>query len=502
MRASHVVFASLVLLLARPTASEEAHRHPAPEKLGSVSFATTCSPVVQRHFERAVALLHSFAYAPAEAVFRQVASADPPCAIAHWGVAMSYFQQLWDPPLRPGGLHTAQDEIHRAQQVGAPSQRERGFIDALALVYDPAAAYQQRVANYEGAMSRLAAAYPNDVEAQVFYALALLAAASPADKTHAQQKHAVDLLEPLYRAYPRHPGIAHYLIHACDNAELASQGLAAARAYSSIAPSAPHALHMPSHIFTRLGMWSDSIESNRAARIAAHDQGDIGEELHAMDYLVYAYLQEGREREADEVVVHLTRMPNLDLHDFKVSYAFTAMPIRYAVERRQWADAAGVVPPRGAPPQVIAIALWSRALGLARGGDPAQVPVVIDRLHELEQQLHTSGGAFSTYASEYWATQVRIQALEASAWLAQAEGRADEARQLLRTAADEEDAIEKLPVTPGPIIPAREQLADLLLTQAQPGLAAQEFQSALSNSPKRRGALTGLTRATELTTSH
>ena len=493
---------SLALLLARSAVSQEVHRHPVPDKLGSVSFATTCKPAVQKDFERAVALLHSFAYAPAEAAFRHVAAADPQCAIAHWGIAMSYFQQLWVPPLRPGGFETARQEIRRAEEVGAPSNRERSFIDALARVYDQAVAFRQRVTDYEAAMGSLAAAHPKDVEAQVFSALAILAAASPLDKTHARQKRALEILGPLYEKYPEHPGIAHYLIHACDNPELAGRGVAAARAYSTIAPSAPHALHMPSHIFTRLGMWSDSIDSNRAARIAAREQGDIGEELHAMDYLVYAYLQEGREREASEVVEQLTRVTNLDERDFKVSYASTAMPVRYAVERRQWIEAASVVLPRGAPPQVIAIAVWSRALGFARSGNAGSVQSGIDRLHQLEQQLRTSASQFGADANEYWAKQVRIQALEASAWLAQAEGRAEEARRLLQIAADEEDAVEKLPVTPGPIIPARELLGDLLLTQNQPAAAAKEFHSVLITSPKRRGALTGLSRATELMTSH
>ncbi|MBI1940176.1 MAG: hypothetical protein HYS33_01570 [Acidobacteria bacterium] len=484
----------LFLLLSRLSVGQDVHSHPAPEKLGTVAFPTTCNPAVQKEFEQGIALLHSFAYSAAESSFKNASGRDPNCAIAHWGIAMTYFHQLWDPPIRADGFSIGQQEIRRAQQMGAQSDREHKFIDALAFVYDQAVPHQTRVLKYQAAMEKLAAAYRNDVEAQVFYALALLAAASPLDKTHAQQKRGAEILEPLYRKYPQHPGIAHYLIHAYDNGELASRGVAAARAYSIIAPSAPHALHMPSHIFTRLGMWSDSIESNLAARIAAHEQRDIGEELHAMDYLVYAYLQEGREREANEVIQQLTQMPNLDERDFKVAYASTAMPVRYAVERRQWVEAARIVPPQGAPPHVVAIAVWARALGLARSGHAAEVHTEIDRLHQLEQQLRASG-------NEYWAMQVGIQALETSAWLAQAEGKADEARNLLRKAADEEDAIEKLPVTPGPIIPAREQLGDLLLAQNQPKLAVKEFQSALANAPKRRGALDGLSRATEVLAS-
>jgi tetratricopeptide (TPR) repeat protein len=236
-------------------------------------------------------------------------------------------------------------------------------------------------------------------------------------------------------------------------------------------------------------MWGDSIASNRAARVAGHEQGDIGEELHAMDYLVYAYLQEGRDREAAEVIQQLRQMQNLDERDFKVGYASTAMPVRYAVERHLWTEAARIESPLGAPPQVVAIAVWARALGLARSGRPAEVRPEIDRLHELERQLRAAG-------NEYWAQQVRIQAMEAQAWLAQAEGRSDDAQRLLRNAADQEDAIEKLPVTPGPIIPAREQLGDLLLLQHQPDQAVKEFQNALASTPNRRGSLEGLSRAT------
>ena len=262
--------------------------------------------------------------------------------MAHWGIAMTYFHQLWEPPISPAKISVAQTEIQQAQQIGAGSERERQFIHALSLIYQDAAAvpYRTRALNYERAMSDLASTNRNDVEAQVFYALALLSNASPADKTHAKQKQAADLLEPLDHDYPQHPGIPHYLIHAYDNAELAPRGLPAARAYAQIAPSAPHALHMPSHIFTRLGLWDDSITSNLAAKEAAHQQGDTGEELHAMDYLVYAYLQSGRDNEAAQVIQQLKNMPELKANDFKMSYAATAMPVRYAVERGQWADAA------------------------------------------------------------------------------------------------------------------------------------------------------------------
>jgi tetratricopeptide (TPR) repeat protein len=473
--------------------AQETHNHPAPEKLGKVSFPVSCAPAVQEQFDRGVALLHSFAYTAAEHAFRGVAEQDPRCAMAYWGMAMTYFHQLWEPSIESATLSIAQAEIQRAQQIGTGSERERRFIQALDLIYRDAATvpYSTRALNYEHALSGLASENRKDVEAQVFYALALLANASPADKTHAKQKQAADLLEPLDRTYPEHPGIPHYLIHAYDNAELAPKGLRAARAYSEVAPSAPHALHMPSHIFTRLGLWEDSIASNLASREAAHQQGDTGDELHAMDYLVYAYLQTGRDKEAAQVIQQLNNMPKLNQGNFIIAYASTAMPIRYEVERGQWTEAAGTVAPAGAPPHVVAIAVWARGLGLARSGRVVEARAEVDRLRQIEEQLRTSGNS-------YWATQVGILMREVMAWSAQADRRPDEAAVLMRESADEEDAIEKLPVTPGPIVPAREQLGSLLLEQNHPDLALKEFQTALANAPGRRGALQGAAHAAQL----
>jgi tetratricopeptide (TPR) repeat protein len=486
-------YISLGLLLIVPLSyAQEEHNHGAPEKLGTVSFPISCAPAVQGQFNRGVALLHSFSYEDAENTFQAVARQDPKCAMAHWGAAMAYFHPLWE-PLPPATIPLAQKEIQQALQIGSSSQREQQFIHALSLIYQDAATvpYRTRASNYEHAMAELAAENKKDVEAQVFYALALLANESPTDKTHAKEKQAAELLMPLDRAYPDHPGIPHYIIHACDNAELAQEGLPAARAYSLIAPSAPHALHMPSHIFTRLGLWDDSITSNLASQKAAHQQGDTGEELHAMDYLVYAYLQSGRDKEAALVIQQLKDMPGLKSADFKIGYASTAMPIRYVVERGQWADAAAIVPPTAAPPNVIAIAVWARGLGLARSGHAAEAHVEIDRLHQLEEQLRTSGNT-------YWAAQVEIMKREVMAWSAQAEKKPEEAVAMMRVAADEEDAIEKLPVTPGPIVPAREQLGYLLLEHGHPDQAHKEFEVALTNAPGRRGALQGAAQATQL----
>jgi tetratricopeptide (TPR) repeat protein len=487
------IFLILLFTFPSPLDAQEAHSHNAPEKLGKVSFPISCLPAVQQQFDRGVALLHSFAYAAAGDAFRSVAELDSRCAMAHWGIAMTHFHQLWDPPLSPAAILTTQREIQQAQQIGAGSERERKFINALSLIVQNAdtVPYRTRASNYERAMSELAAENRKDAEAQVFYALALLANASPADEAHANQKKAAELLEPLNRTYPEHPGIPHYLIHAYDNAELAPRGLPAARAYSKIAPSAPHALHMPSHIFTRLGLWEDSIASNLAARDAAHRQGDTGEELHAMDYLVYAYLQSGRDTDAAQVIQELRSMSKLDTGDFKIGFASTAMPVRYAVERSQWADAASIVPPTGCAPHVVAIAVWARGLGLARNGRAAEAHAETEKLRQIEEQLRASG-------NDYWANQVGILEREITAWADQASGKPDGAVALLREAANEEDAVEKLPVTPGPIVPAREQLGNLLLEQNHPGLALKEFETALANAPGRRGALQGAAHAAEL----
>jgi len=477
---------ALALLVLPFAAIEQSHmEHAPPQKLGDVSFPTSCQPAVEPDFDRAVALLHSFAYSAARDAFQSVASRDPACAMAHWGIAMSHFHQLWDPPLYPSSESAARREIELSRSMKPATDRERRFILAAASLFsDPAVAYSTRALNYEQSMHDLAADYPRDLEAQTFYALVLISNASLTDKTHARQKQAAHILEPLFRDHLQHPGIAHYLIHASDNAELASRGLPAARAYSTIAASAPHALHMPSHIFTRLGLWEDSIASNIAAREAAHRAGDLGEELHAMDYLVYAYLQAGRDADAAQVIEQLHSMPNLDSEDFKVGYAATTMPVRYAVERRQWADAALLVPPAKAPPHVIAIAVWAQGLGLAHTGRAAGARNSIDNLQRLEQQLREA-------ENDYWATQVEILKQEVAAWCAREDHNDGEAERLMRQAADQEDSIEKRPVTPGPIVPAREQLGEMLLEQCHPELAAVEFHSSLANAPARRNALRG-----------
>jgi len=473
--------------------AQDEHDHDAPDKLGTVAFSVSCAPAVQSDFNRGVALLHSFAYASARSAFQHVANEDRNCAMAHWGVAMTWFHQLWEPPIAPAAQPLAQQEIAAALRIGAATQREQGYIQAFSLlVKDTQRAFPARNQQYEQAMAELARANKNDVETQVFYALSLLSNAPPIDKTHSLQKQALLVLEPLDRAYPDHPGITHYIIHACDSSELAQRGLAAARKYALIAPEAPHALHMPSHIFTRLGLWQDSIDSNLAASRAARDQHDIGEELHAMDYLVYAYLQLGRYDDAHRVIDQLNSMQSLGMTDFKVGYAATAMPVRYAVERHQWDEAAKIETIAGSPPQVAAIAIWAQALGRIRSAHPSDANEEIAALAGYEEQLRRAG-------NEYWALQTAILRKEVLAWSSQAHGKPEDAAHQMRDASDDEDGTEKLPVTPGPIVPAREQLGELLMQQHQIIEAAAAFKTSLVNAPGRKGALDGLAEASRVT---
>ena len=494
MRTSGLCLAIAILISGVTRAAGETHDHPVPEKLGAVTFPTSCEPSVEKGFDRAIALLHSFAYSMAEEAFRSVLRHDPHCAMAWWGMAMTHYHQLWEPPSEGDDLSTGATEIRTAANMSSASRREQRFIAALEIYYRDAehVAVTDRAKRYANAMAELAGDYPKDDEVQIFYALSLIATASPADKTHANQKRAADILEPIYSRQPEHPGLAHYLIHAYDSAELAPRGLAAARAYSRIAPSAPHALHMPTHIFTRLGLWDDSIASNLAARAAAHAEHDIGEELHAMDYLAYAYLQRGRNDEAKKIVADMRAMTRLPVDRFKVGYAATAMPVRFAVERHDWDAARKLEPLPGTAPQVAAIVYWARALGHARSNVASSADADIDRLQACLDALNAKGDA-------YWASETRVMLKAAQGWRFAAQGDANAAVASLRAAADEEDGLEKLPVTPGPVVPAREQLGELLLLLNQPKAALSEFRSALALAPGRRGALMGaITAANEL----
>jgi tetratricopeptide (TPR) repeat protein len=486
----------IAVLISGPSAAlaaadQPAHDHPAPEKLGTVHFETSCASPAQHRFDHALALLHSFAYESASREFTAITASDPGCAMAHWGLAMSVFHQLWSPP-DVSALQLGQQELSAAQRIDATTPRERAYIGAAAVYFSDAdpAHHAARAQAYERAMQSLARDFPQDDEAQIFHALSLIAIAPPTDRSHVNQKQAVAILEPIYRRLPDHPGVAHYLIHACDSTELASRGLPAARAYAKIAPSAPHALHMPSHIFTRLGLWDESIASNEAARHAAGEQGDVGEELHAMDYLTYAYLQRGRVADAERVLAQLHPMGSLLTAEFKAGYAATAIPVRVAIEREHWSDAAGIEPLQGSLPHVAAIAYWARALGHAHSGRADLASADATQIDACEALARSHG-------DDYWATQISVLSREARAWIASADGRTGDAVALLRSAADTEDSLEKLPVTPGPIVPAREQLGQMLLDLHRPADALQALTQALADAPGRLAGLQAAVRAAE-----
>jgi len=489
-----VVAVAVVLSLASPARAQEEHRHGGvPEHLGTVHFGSSCAPAARAAFDRALALLHSFSYEEADAGFADVAARDPRCAMAHWGQAMSRYHQLWDAPAG-AGLAAGKAEIDRAQEMRSGTPRERALIGALSAYYSDSAQLPPatRAMRYSNAMAAVARDYPKDDEVATFYALSLIATASPADRTHARQKRAADILEPIWKRQPDHPGVPHYLIHAYDSAELAGRGLPAARVYAKIAPSAPHALHMPSHIFTRLGLWDDSIASNMAARDAAKAQGDVGEQLHAMDYLTYAYLQRDRPKDAAREVAALKAMKALSGAAFKIGYAANAMPVRLAVERRDWASAAQLKPVPGSTPQVAALVWWARALGKQRAGTPVSADADIGELEACRDALRAAN-------DRYWTAQVDALLKSAQAWRFAAAGDRAAAVAAMTAAADEEDGLEKLPLTPGPIVPAREQLGELLLAIGKPSEASNAFNATLALAPGRLGALKGKAEAERLT---
>lgn len=499
----------VILSLSSIAIAQEDHRdhHANGEKIGKISFATSCSPQARRQFNRAVAWLHSFEYDESQRAFIEVAAIDPQCGMAHWGRAMSQYHQLWAPPTR-SELQQGAEAAQKAKQIGAKTKRERDYIDAIARFYEgwDKLDHQTRAANYERAMKQLYLRYPGDREAGIFYALAMNAtalAATPMDKSYAKQKNAAVILNRALRAEPEHPGVTHYLIHSYDYPPLAKFALSAARSYAKIAPSSAHALHMPSHIFIRLGLWQEAISSNIAAEAAAKDYatknhvvGAWDEQLHAMDYLEYAYLQGARDREAKQVLDELVSIKKTDPENFKCAYSFAAIPARYALERRRWAEAAHLTLRPNFPWQQFrwaeAITYFASALGAARIGDVASAKLSVDKLTEIQTALV---GAKDNYD---WSTQVEIQRRAAAAWLAHARGEDEEALRLMRSAADLEDSTDKHPVTPGPVLPAREMLGDLLIELKQPLKALKEYEASLKESPNRFNGLYGAASAAEL----
>ena len=496
------VIPGLVLTLAASCLAQQ-HEHGNGEKLGTVHFATSCNQRAQTEFNRAVALLHSFQFSRAIEGFNAVLGEDATCGIAYWGIALSN----WSNPFAPGmkddsQLQAGRESAERGKTVGAKTERERAYLAAAGKLYSDFENTPQeaRLIAYRDAMQEVAAKYPDDHEAQIFYALAIASSADPADKTYAERLKAGAILEKLFEEEPTHPGLAHYIIHTYDVPALAGRALVAARRYSEIAPDAPHALHMPSHTFTRTGYWQESIDSNIAAAAAARREGQTAEELHASDYEIYAYLQTGQDEAARRILDSLPEIasrfdPKAVLSGAggpSVGYfALAAIPARYALERQDWKQAAQLTPRETPFPYTEAMTWFARGLGAARLARPPAANESGAALKQIRQRLLKAG-------ENYWAQQVEIQELEVEAWAALAEGKKEESLQRMRSAAELEDGTEKSAVTPGPLAPARELLGEMLLEMKEPAQALEQFEATLKKEPRRFHALYGAAHAAQL----
>ena len=447
-------------------------------------------------------MLHSFEFAHAIEGFNTTLKTDPSCAMAEWGIALSRWSNPFSPGIRPAApLQQGRDAIARARAIGTRTPREAGYLDAVEHLYANSETVDQRtrLLAYRDGMAKVAAANPDDDEAVIFYALAIAAAALPTDKTYAEQLKAGAILEKIIARQPGHPGLSHYIIHSYDFPPLAERALDAARRYAKIAPSAPHALHMPSHTFTRVGYWQESIDTNLASGAAAKRDGATAEELHTMDYRIYAYLQTGQDAAAREILDGLPAVKaRFDPEAIGSAapgsagvFALAAIPARYALERGAWADAAKLVPQPSRFLYPEALTYFAKALGAARSGDIATARSAIDGLLTIHKGL-------TEQKELYWADQTDIQRRAASAWLALVEGRQTEALADMRAAAALEDRTEKSAVTPGPLAPARELVGEMLLEMNQPADALKAFEATLEKEPNRFRALFGAARAASL----
>jgi hypothetical protein len=495
--------AAILLTLVASSSRVQEHPHGNGEKLGTVHFATSCNEVAQKEFDRAVALLHSFQFSRAVEGFNAVLAEDATCGIAYWGIALSD----WSNPFAPGmkdksQLQAGRESVERGNAVGAKTERERAYLAAVGKLYSDYASTPQRarLIAYRDAMGEVAAKYPEDHEAQIFYALALAASEDPADKTYAGRLQAGAILEKLFEEEPTHPGLAHYIIHTYDVPALAGRALVAARRYSEIAPDAPHALHMPSHTFTRTGYWQESIDSNIAAAAAARREGQTAEELHASDYEIYAYLQTGQDEAARRILDSLPEIasrfdPKAVLSGAggpSVGYfALAAIPARYALERQEWKQAAQLTPRETPFPYTEAMTWFARGLGAARLERAEAARKSVAALKRIREQLLNAD-------ENYWAQQVEIQELEVEAWAALKEGKKEDALRQMKSAAELEDGTEKSAVTPGPLAPARELLGEMLLEMKEPVQALGQFEATLTKEPGRFRALYGAARAAQL----
>ena len=455
------------------------------EQLGKVSFASSCQPAVQPTLERAVALLHSFWFRESERTFREVLARDPDCAVAGWGIASTLIGNTFATGPNPTQAQQAKEAIERARATGRKTERERNYIEAIAQYYDqyPSKPHMQRMKALSDAFELVAKRFPEDDEAQIFSGVYLTATQPLTDQTYAAALKAAALLEVQFRKHPGHPGVAHYLIHSYDFPSVAEKGMDAARRYSEIAPSAPHALHMPSHIFTRVGAWKESAAINGRSAAAAKNTKEPHDALHAMDYSVYAYLQLGQDAEARRVLAEAREVKDFIPTIRSGPYALAAMPARIALERGAWDEAAKLEPQESNFPYTKAQTLYARAVGAARGANPAAAEADVKELAKIVEGLKPK--------DQYWATEVEVQRLTGAAWIDFASGSRDKALALMRSAADMEDANEKSSLTPARMLPARELLGDMLLSAGKPAEALAEYEKSQIREPNRYRGLYG-----------
>jgi Tfp pilus assembly protein PilF len=483
--AAIAALSAIAVLVAAPVFSQQ----DTDQRFGTVHFATSCNEVAQRRFDRGMRYQHSFWYSQSKEIFEEVLKADPRCVIAYWGIGQSLLANPFNPtPAK--NLSEGLAVLKKAKEIGAGTPREADLIAALTIYYTDFDKLDQRTRSsaYLKAMEGVAARYPTDDEVQIYYALALDVAASPSDKTYANQLKAAAILEPIFRRLPRHPGVAHYLIHTYDYPGLAHKGLDAALRYAAIADAAPHAQHMPSHIFTRVGRWKESALSNATAARLAKQGREPDDQLHASDYTVYAYLQMGRDSDARALINEMSGVTGYNAERNTGPFALAASPARYALERGDWSGALQLSPLPSKFGYTEAMTRFARALGAIRLRQLDAARVEIARLAELRDALAAAKDA-------YWSEQVGIQHTAASAWLSFAEGRRAAALQTLAVAADAEDRTEKATVTPGPLIPAREQYGTMLLDNGMPREALAAFEAVLQKEPRRLAATLGAARA-------
>jgi tetratricopeptide (TPR) repeat protein len=491
--ANTLVAAGLAALIGACGTAQQTAAPATAEQFGKVHFPTSCSPAVENRFDSAMTLLHSFWAKDAIEGFIDVARQDPGCAIAYWGIAMAVQQNpLTGQAPNANATKDALTGLDRAKTIGAKTQRERDYIAAIDLIYRDAdkTEFRARRLSYEKAMEALSQRYPDDMEAAIFYALSLDMTALLTDKTYANQLKAAAILEKVLKQQPGHPGVAHYLIHSYDYPPIAERGLPAAKLYAEIAPNHPHALHMPSHIFTRRGMWQESIDTNLRSAAAAKAEGNGQEQAHAMDYLVHAYLQLGEDAEAKRVVAESTSI-KVNPVIFIGHYALAAMPARYVVERRAWTEAMALEP-RTTPflfPD--AITHFARGLGYARSGNVTSARKEESRLAQLRDGL-------AQQKNTYWSNQVEVQRLAVNGWIALAQGAQAGALKSMRASADLEDSMEKHIVTPGPVVPARELYGEMLLEAKQPAEALKAFEALAEREPNRYRGVYGAAQAAAL----